>query len=125
MTCSEASKRWVFLLHGVRRTRGGSSSQKGTLQRGLPERSSALAEDQGPPTLGHVSLSSHLQISRESLQLESTRSQRQENPSNARRYGSTYTVQNRLEKVARQPEEWGAVNICQINKRLLTTFLNE
>lgn len=42
MTCSEASKRWVFLLRGVRRTRGGSSSQKGTLQRGLPERSSDL-----------------------------------------------------------------------------------
>lgn len=85
-----------------------------------------MAEDQGPPTLGRrVSLSSHFQISHESLQLESTRSQRQENPSDARHYGSTYMVQSRMEKVAREPEEWGAVNICQINKGLLTTFINE
>lgn len=85
-----------------------------------------MAEDQGPPTLGrHVSLSSHFHISRESLQLESIRSQRQENPSDARHYGSISRVQSRMEKVARQPEERGAVNICQINKWLLTTFLNE
>lgn len=35
--------------------------------------------------------------------------------------GQLLRAQNRVEKVERQMEEWGSVNICQINKWLLTT----